>query len=312
MQDRKYRVLTCFFPYGGTGDSPKEHPAIRDWFAKTVRWLDKSPLVYDHLWKDFSDTPITMTRNAAVMFARKVQADILVMVDSDMVPDMYLTPKYGTGSPHAAGAKPFIEVAIDSIHQHYDAGPIAVGAPYCGPPPYENVYVFDWEINGDSASSYAKLRQLARNEAAIRSGVGRVAALPTGLIAFDMRAFKFVEPKPGDEGFFYYRYSDHYQTKKDGTEDVMLTRDMSLAIQRELGYEPMFCAWDSWAGHVKPWVVGKPTIIFTDQVERKYRQAVLDGLSSNERMVDVNALDESLVAPPVPMSCLREPSQEAT
>jgi hypothetical protein len=294
MQDRKYKILFALFPYGGNGDSPKEHPAIRNWMIREVCKLKANPLVEDVLWRDFNDTPITMTRNRSVLFAREVGADILVMVDSDMVPDMYLDPVYGRRSRHALDAVPFMDEALPAIHKHYDRGPIVIGAPYCGPPPNEMPYVFTWEGNTDVEveSKLVKLRAFTRNEAAQMTGIGKVAALPTGLIAFDMRAFKYVEPSNGDNGFFYYRYDDHYEAAKSGTEDVMLTRDMSLAINHHLGYEPLHCAWNSWAGHVKPWVVGKPTLMFADEVERKLAESVRHGIRSDERILDVGALDD--------------------
>lgn len=281
--------MFAFFPYGGTGGSPVEHPEIRNWFARTLLKCRDNPLVADVGWHDFSDTPITMTRNKAVLTARQTNADILIMVDSDMYPDMYLPGGVGAGGPHSIGAKPFFDTAIDLIDLWYERGPIIAAAPYCGPPPEENPYVFLWDgwpSEGQNIST--KLRMMTRNEATIQKGVSSVAALPTGLIAYDMRVFKYSEPTEFDgKGWFYYSYTDVFASEKSGTEDVMATRDLSLAVQSKLGYNPLKCLWDCWAGHMKPRIVGKPTPIYASQIEARFRQAAIDGIQLDERMVEV-------------------------
>lgn len=108
------------------------------------------------------------------------------------------------------------------------------------------------------------------------AGVQEVAALPTGLILFDVRAFKKLPPP-----WFTYQYKGDgpecpgcgqakpgLQTEKASTEDVVLTRDLSL-----LGI-PQYCAWDSWAGHIKRKVVRKPRPITPDAAGRKLRDAI--------------------------------------
>jgi hypothetical protein len=297
MTPRKYKVFLAFFPYGGNGSAPSENPAIRNWFAGAL--LDLKTKHADKVesvsWKDFADTPITMTRNAAVLAARKANADILIMVDSDMVPDMYLHPEHAALDPQAAKeARPFIDVALEQIDGHYEQGPIVIGAPYCGPPPTAPVYVFCWEEGCQEAiDARQELRMFSRNEAAIMKGVGPAAALATGMIAYDMRAFNLIEPIPsrngqdvtrGSQGFYYYEFDDHYHAHKGSTEDVTNTRDISFNGIRRLGYNPLLCAWDCWAGHVKPLVVGKPKVIPIEAVEGRYAQAVRDDVSAHERI----------------------------
>ncbi|MEK0126623.1 hypothetical protein, partial [Bordetella pertussis] len=88
----------------------------------------------------------------------------------------------------------------------------------------------------------------SRAEASQFTGIGEVAALPTGLIMYDMRIFDMLEPKDeNSKPWFYYEWADKYQSEKASTEDVSATRDMSLVGQQVLGYSPVFCAWDSWA-----------------------------------------------------------------
>jgi len=288
MQDRKFRVLTTFFPYGGNGAAPSEHPAIRNWYAKAAVSMSKNPLVQDFGTADFADTPITMTRNQAVLQARKDNADILIMVDSDMVPDLYLDKRYGRTESHVSDPKPFIDVALETIAKNYERGPVVIAAPYCGPPPYEAPYVFTWDAYpNDAADPNIQLRMFTRKEAAAATGISEAAALPTGLIAYDMRVFKHAEPKPGDRGWFYYEFTDHYHAGKGGTEDVMCTRDLSMAVQRDLGYNPLLVAWDCWAGHVKPWTVGKPKPVCIGQIEPRFRRAVEEGIQADERVLDI-------------------------
>lgn len=286
---QKFNILLSFFPYGGNGGSPSEHPAIRNWAMKTLMRLKEHPLVNPDgiRWADFDDTPITMTRNRAVLAARDIKADILVMVDSDMVPDLYLSGPYAK-SMHAVSAKPFIDTSLDIFDQWWEKGPVVIGAPYCGPPPFEPPYVFVWDSwPSEAADPSFEIRMMTRKEAHDATGVTSVAALPTGLIAFDMRVFEYSEPKPGDRGWFYYEFEDHFHSKKTGTEDVMCTRDLSLAVMNQLGYNPLKCAWDCWAGHMKPRVVGKPTPTPVEAIERKFRRSVEMNSRGDDREVMV-------------------------
>src|ERR1700686_4345856 len=89
MTPAKLNVFFAFYPYGGNGATSSEHPNIRNWFAKTVAWCKQDQRVGEIVTRDFSDTPITMTRNRSVLDARKAGADILVMIDSDQELDLY-------------------------------------------------------------------------------------------------------------------------------------------------------------------------------------------------------------------------------
>lgn len=127
--------------------------------------------------------------------------------------------------------------------------PATVAAPYCGPPPHECVYVFRWagKSSGDPEPIF-RLEMVDRDDAAKLTGVEEVAALPTGLILYDVRVFHKLPPP-----WFDYEWADEpYRTQKASTEDVFQTRNASL-----MGM-PQFCAWDCWAGHVKTKTVGKP------------------------------------------------------
>src|ERR1700682_3381786 len=137
MTPSKLNVFFAFFPYGGNGASSSEHPNIRNWFARTISHCKSDSRISDTSTIDFSDTPLTMTRNRAVVEARKAEADVIVMVDSDQHPDLYLGLE--------KSAVPFFESSFDFLYQRKTKGLCTVvGAPYCGPPPEECCYAFHW------------------------------------------------------------------------------------------------------------------------------------------------------------------------
>lgn len=262
---QKFNVGFCTFSYGGNGGISSEVPDIREWMVPTVSELAKDPRVDNiRIW-NLADTPITMTRNRAVLMARQYGVDVLVMVDSDMKPDV---------NAGQADAKPFFQSSFDFLVNHYPKGPCVIGAPYCGPPPMECVYVFRWQnMQSLHANPDFQLEMYDRHTAVKLAGIQECAALPTGLIMYDMRAFALTEPRsPGDKPWFYYEWKDIYASEKASTEDVTMTRDLSLVGAEKLGYNPVFCNWDAWAGHWKPKCVGKPVFIEAKGVSEKLRQ----------------------------------------
>lgn len=288
-QERKLKVCIARFPYAGNGACSSEIPEICDYLVGLMLKLKRDPRVDPEVLSiRYSDTPITMTRNRAVFDARRMGVDVLYMIDSDNVPDSHLRDP---------GAKPFFESSFNFIYDNWDRGPHVVFAPYCGPPPgpyggIENVYVFKWaSVETNFPNDAVRVAQYSREEAAIMSGIQPAAAGPTGCILFDMRAFELTEPhavgpdeKP-DKPWFYYEYKDIYETEKCSTEDVTALRDISLAGQELYGYNPMFCNWDAWAGHMKPKLVGKPHLITVAEVSSKLRRAVRANQPADEQLV---------------------------
>lgn len=303
MQDRKLDVLFTFFPYGGNGGISSEVPDIREWMVKTI--LDcRGEWAKDRIGRisseNFSDTPITLTRNRAVTYAREHKFDVLVMCDSDQKPDMYV------GSDPEA--KPFFQSSFDYLYQHWEKGPVCIGAPYCGPPPYENPYAGHWtnqmtdvpqgghweagETNGDNETDM-QMKMWDRYSAAQMRGIQDASSLPTGLIMFDMRCFDLTDPihefkyltetlgmscedaKAHTKPWFYYEHKSIYQDQKASTEDITMTRDLALAGFEKLGYNPVKCNFGSWAGHWKPKCVGKPSNLVVEDVGHKLRAAVM-------------------------------------
>jgi hypothetical protein len=283
----KLNVMFARFPYGGNGGTSSEVPDIGDWLVETVLKMKADPRVGEIFRFRRSDTPIPMTRNLAVQEAKAAGADLLLMIDSDQAPDCELLE----GDP---AAKPFWDTSFDFVYQRKMHGLVTVvGAPYCGPPPLENVYVFrwaNWQTDLPESDPDWRIEGFSREEAAGMAGIGPAAALPTGLILYDMDAFQHV-PHPR----FYYEYEgdgkecEHCGQRKPGpqsskasTEDVTSTRDQALLCQEVLGYSPLFVNWDAWAGHWKPKRVRKPRPVTLDQIGTNYREAVLRGRRSDE------------------------------
>lgn len=276
MPEFKLKVGIARFPYGGNGGIANEHPSIGNWLGKTIPQMKSDIRISDVRRAEFVDTPITMTRNAAVQWARSEGVDVLLMIDSDQVPDCELGEDLN--------AEPFWDTSFEYIYSHYHKGPVAIGAPYCGPPPYENCYVFRWECaENDAPDQATKLAFYGREESATLRGIQQCAALPTGMILFDMRVFDLIEPP-----YFYYEYENQYQCTKASTEDVTCTRDISMIGQAKLGYNPVMCNWNAWAGHCKPKVVRKPRVLTVENINEKHREPLLKGRQAGVSIYDWN------------------------
>lgn len=277
MQQRKLNVGLVTFSYGGNGGISSEVPDVREWMTPLVAEASRDSRIENiRIW-NLADTPITMTRNRAVLQAREYGVDVLVMIDSDMKPDC------------EPDGKKFFPSSFDFLYDHYDKGPCVIGAPYCGPPPMECVYVFEWRnMQTDNPNPDFQLKMYERSQAVKLSGIQECAALPTGLIMYDMRAFELTEPKTeADKPWYYYEFPDKYQAEKASTEDVTQTRDLSLVGTQKLGYNPLFCNWDAWAGHWKPKCVGKPQFIEAKHISEKLKQSWEANFDSTVKIVDL-------------------------
>jgi SAM-dependent methyltransferase len=304
----KLDVLICHFPYGGNGGVSSEIPQIRQWELQTVLKMKQDDRIGEIYTQDFSDTPITMTRNRAVKHAKKIGAHLVLFVDSDNDPLRHAKEPWH---------KPFWDEAFNFVYKNYHKGPHVVGAPYCGPPNgIENIYVFHWEsYHNRGEESLFKLEQYSRQQAAMMSGIQECAALPTGMILYDVRAFDLIEPEAVSkrsvledvqagrrtveeamlalrEGYFYYEWADCHADEKASTEDVTNTRDIALAGMQRLGYNPIHCAWDSWVGHQKPMNVGKPQFFGTKDINASFEKAVLAKHTGDERIIDLSSLNQ--------------------
>ena len=278
---QKFKVGFVTFSYGGNGGISSEVPDIREWMTPLAASLSRDERVDSIRCWNLADTPITMTRNRAVLMAREYGIDCLVMVDSDMKPDINVGVD--------ALAKPFFQSSFDFFVNHYAKGPVAIGAPYCGPPPNECVYVFRWQNQqSNHATPDFQLEMYDRSTAVKMAGIQECAALPTGLIMYDMRCFALTEPKTTeDKPWYYYEWSDKYAAQKASTEDVTQTRDLSLVGSQKLGYNPVFCNWDAWAGHWKPKCVGKPVVLEAKGISHKLREYWESNVDHDVKIVDL-------------------------
>jgi hypothetical protein len=312
MQNPAYKlnVFIGFPSYGGNGGIQSEHPDIRRWYQRTIEKMKADPRIGEIYEETIGDTPVSMVRNRFVTLARKAGAHLLLMIDSDQ--GMLRHDK-------DPGHVDFWDAAFPEVYNHYPKGPLCIGAPYCGPPPHENVYVFQFGnfSTGLGAETRISLDQYTRSQAALMTGIQECAALPTGCILIDMRCFNLIEPSklskdeiiektasgelsPREakwalrEGFFYYEWNDQYADRKASTEDVTCTRDIALAGQAVLHYNPVRCAWDSWVGHWKPWNVGKPDHYRIDQIAGNFQRAVVDGISIRDKIIDAGKFTRTI------------------
>lgn len=184
--------------------------------------------------------PTDVVRNSIVAEARRAGFHYVLMLDDDMAPDLLVRE----------GAPPFAKTALDFALAH--DGPCVVAAPYCSGPPEQQVLVMkNREYFPDAGGGCGfKLDKYTRDEASVQTGVGRVSALATGCMLVDLRTFDVLPPP-----WFAYEYDDPpYNTRLASTEDVVFSRSCDW-----VGI-PQFCAWDCWAGHVKTYTTGRPTL----------------------------------------------------
>ncbi len=277
----KYSVAIARFPWQN-----QENPQATDWLLKTFDSMRKDDRIGEiqPCWR-VDDTPITMGRNRILQMALERKIDYLLWLDSDMAPDC------------EPDGKPFWDTSFDFMLAHN--GPCVVAAPYGGPPPHCNVYVFRWANWCNDAPDFdGSVEQFSREEAAARSGFERCAALPTGVMLIDVRALQVL---PKDHPPTYYEWCDPWQTKKASTEDVTLTRDLAL-----LGI-PQYVNWDAWAGHWKRYLVRKPRPLSIDQIQGSYRKAMDQKVKRDESLVMVGEGQ----APPPPARSRYHDDEEA-
>lgn len=249
-QQKQHSIMLTRFPYQNA-----EAPSVGNYMVDAVVQCKAHPAIGQILHREYDDTPITMTRNLAVRQAMELGVDFLLMLDSDMHPDL----------PYP-DMRPFLPTALDFLLKQET--PSVVAAPYCGPPPHCNVYVFRWgRLTNDLPDPDWSINQFSREEAAVYKGFMPCAALATGLMLIDMRVFERLAPP-----YFYYEYSDGSNSEKASTEDVTFTRDLGL------NGVPLYVLWDSWAGHHKRYLVPKPRPVFAEEIGEKYKKAFQDGV----------------------------------
>ncbi len=310
----KVDVLIAQFAYAGNGGVAAILPELGTWLASLTQTLNKDERIGRVAVKRYGDIPLTMERNRVVRDAIEGSFDLIVMLDSDNVPDLYLGKK--------PWAKAFWDSSFDFAFDRLLRGiPTVVAAPYCGPPPHpvnggeENVYVFYSQANRtENVQPFHRFEAYSREHASQMRGIQEMAAGPTGCILYTTSAFQLMEfdrrPiaqiladfKAGAltaeqcqrriqaQSYFFYEFTDQWQTRKASTEDVTNTREIAMAGQLKHGEPVAFCNWDAWAGHMKPHCVGMPEPIRMEQVSAVYQEAVLKGVKADESFGEVDFL----------------------
>ncbi|MHC4431724.1 MAG: class I SAM-dependent methyltransferase, partial [Planctomycetota bacterium] len=320
MQQAKVDVFVAHFCYGGNGGIKSLAAPITPWWAKTYYEMMQDDRIGRVGYVQPGDIPLDMERNRTVEAAMQDGYDLLFMLDSDNIPDLHL--------PHGEPHKPFWQTSFDFAYSRLTQGkPTAICAPYCGPPPHpielgmENVYVFYWEALSNDQFPQHVLQMYSREHACQMRGITPVAAGPTGCILYTMSAFELLQVQRVREddilellqrqaidvqtakrllsaqSYFYYEFRDQRRIEKVSTEDVTNLRDISLAGFQKYGEDIVFCNWDSWAGHAKPKVVGKPAHIRVEQINEHYRRAVESNVSAYEHIVEADFPIEPVKSP---------------
>ena len=236
-----WKLMLARFPYGGS-----ERTELIDWVASANAWAQRVPEVSTFLNWHLNATPVTMSRNAAVMAAQQQGVDILFMVDSDMEPDMDRT-------------KPFLPEAFDFVARRWDLAPTVIAAPYCQGAPNYTPTMGRWRAKRDGHEVKAEL--FTREEAILIHGIREAPFLGTGLMGIDMRIFTGFDvggetvklPPP----WFEYEYSDEYRWQVATSEDMFFSRNVAMLFARH-NLPVCFIHWDCWSYHWKSERVGKP------------------------------------------------------
>jgi len=192
VKNQTVNVLIAILTYGGNGGVATCLPSHATWLAANFADMKKDPRIGKVRVKQYGDIPLSMERNRIVKTAKDEGFDVILMLDSDNLPDMYLG--------YDSDAKPFWKTSFDFLFDRMVKGlPTVVCAPYCGPPPdpvrggEENVYVF-YFANAETAGAITpRLAAYSREHASLMKGIQPIGAGPTGVILYSTYAF---DPMP--------------------------------------------------------------------------------------------------------------------
>lgn len=175
-----------------------------------------------HVWDITEDVfGAHVARNHAVAEARRRECGLLFMIDADMVPSLNFYPRaleFLLHNPGAVIASPYLQAVGDA------AG-----------------------VQAFRATEQKTVERYPQEQAFAAKGIEQVFSVGCGLIAFDLKAFDKIEPP-----YFDFTYADPKWESMAGTEDIYCTGRMSLK-------GGLVCVdWESWSGHAKEIVLGKP------------------------------------------------------
>ncbi len=268
----KVNILIARLSYSGY-----ERVEIANWLVQTALELDKHPRVANVLHKIVTGYPTPRVRNQILKICRERRLDFAVMIDDDMVPDVHSAGR-ACGYEYMPAMQDqcnFFPAALDFALEH--PGPCVIAAPYCAGPPEERVLVSRFrEKESDNPNGAAgggvELTCFSREEAAEKSGIEMVSSLPTGLVMIDMRCLDILGPP-----WFSYEFQDHHETELASTEDTVFSRNLLYLDV------PQYCAWQSWAAHLKVKAVGRPRKYPAAAVPAQVRQAIRDDFERETR-----------------------------
>lgn len=216
-QPRKVRVAIARLTYGQS-----EHPAVGSWLAKSCHAFLTSKYCGGLAEQPLDLAPVFVARNAAVEWARRTEADYLVMVDADSIPDV------------VPNSPPFFETALKYAIERSE--PCLISAPV----PMVNDCVNVHEAVGND------LLLMPLEVAKGRMGFQRADACGMGLILFDMRVFQKVAAP-----YFAFNFDADLTTVVAGEDVGFTARCIEAGV-------PVYVAFDSWCGHRKAVTLGSP------------------------------------------------------
>ncbi|MDE2101146.1 MAG: hypothetical protein KGL39_28115 [Patescibacteria group bacterium] len=220
------------------------------WLWSCAIWLGKSDVADKLAHCSQRSARILLNRNSFIEHAIKGRFDYLLMVDPDMVPDLYCSPTFNRDGdesewhpPVLARQKPFLPTALEIFREHPFS---VVAAPACGEPPKRtlNVYPLDAPNHEEPKPATHEYAEKRAREGAVE----QVAAIGTGLIMIPLPVL-FALKRP----FF----DDTYNADKTA---LKLSQDIYFTNTLHQAGVSVFCAWCSFAGHQKTVTVGCPGI----------------------------------------------------
>lgn len=178
---------------------------------------------------------MAMGRNVAIREALKAGADYLLMLDPDMVPDIYV-------GRHDA-ARRFWSSSLMFLRNNPSG---IVVAPYVGPRPIRNVHIWKADPSGPTRYTHDECRKLVANPQ-----IEQVAAGGTGLMLMDCKALEKLTPPYFED---HYRNGDHTELK--------LSFDIAFCAKCADSEVPIWCNWYAFAGHFQPTLLACPGFDF--------------------------------------------------
>lgn len=226
----------------------KESSRLVDWLVRQSVYCHSHPLVEEVYHCAVTRTaPVARARNLAAVTAQRHGADILIMVDADIVPPQDFIPQ--------------VLKVFEEAEKRGDGAGIVVAPAICD---NGDTNIFAWTQPNCGNFQYVgplTLGRIGALEASYYTGLGEAAACGTGCIAIDTRLFAKM-----DYPWFAVEYGDEMETDISTGEDIYFTRTATEQSAR------IHVLWDHWCEHIKEATLRKPVPIPPDAIPRKYRE----------------------------------------